>query len=114
MRRVLGPDVSEQTSEKTAEECFATYGRYWAEAFRIPTLSRAELDAGMSWEGMGHVEAGLQHGKGVILGMPHIGGFDGGGPWFAAPGFDTPVFARAPSPPEHFHFFKPLRPGLHP
>lgn len=112
MRRVLGPGVSETTIEKTANECFAIYGRYWAEAFRISTLSRAELDAGMSWEGMGNVEAGLQHGKGVILGMPHIGGFDWGGAWFAASGYDTTVVAEALEPPELFDFFKQLREGF--
>lgn len=109
MRRVLGPGVSEKTIEKTANEVFAVYGRYWAETFRLPSLTPAELDAGMEWEGMGHVEDGIAKGKGVILCMPHIGGFDFGGAWFAASGYPTTVVAEELDPPELFNLFKTLR-----
>ena len=112
MRRVLGPGASEDTIENAARDCFAVYGRYWAEAFRIPTLSRAELDAGMEWEGLVHVEEALQRGKGAMLTMPHIGGFDWGGAWFAASGYDTTVVAESLEPPELFAFFKTLREGF--
>lgn len=112
MRRVLGPDVSQATIERTADECFAVYGRYWAEAFRISTLTRAELDAGMEWEGLAAVEAALAKGNGAILAMPHIGGFDWGGAWFAASGYDTTVVAETLEPPELFSFFKSLREGF--
>ncbi|MBA2609785.1 MAG: phosphatidylinositol mannoside acyltransferase [Actinobacteria bacterium] len=112
MRRVLGPGVSDETIERTANECFAVFGRYWAEAFRISTLSRAELDAGMEWEGLVHVEEALALGKGAILAMPHIGGFDWGGAWFAASGYQTTVVAETLEPPELFTFFKSLREGF--
>lgn len=109
MRRVLGPGVSDKTIEKTADAVFAVYGRYWAETFRIPSLSAAELDAGMEWEGFAHVEAGRAKGNGVILCMPHIGGFDFGGAWFAASGYPTTVVAETLDPPELFDLFKRLR-----
>jgi KDO2-lipid IV(A) lauroyltransferase len=112
MRRVLGPGVSDETIERAATECFAVYGRYWAEAFRIPTLSRAELDAGMEWEGLGHVEAALAKGRGAIVAMPHVGGFDWGGAWFAASGYASTVVAETLEPPELFTFFKSLREGF--
>jgi len=112
MRRVLGPGVSDETIERTADECFAVYGRYWAEAFRISTLSRAELDAGMEWEGMARVEEARESGNGAILAMPHIGGFDWGGAWFAASGYPTTVVAETLEPPELFTFFKSLREGF--
>ena len=112
MRRVLGPGVSDETIEHVAQECFAVYGRYWAEAFRIPTLSRAELDAGMEWEGLVHVERALAKGNGAIVAMPHIGGFDWGGAWFAASGYPTTVVAETLEPPELFTFFKSLREGF--
>jgi KDO2-lipid IV(A) lauroyltransferase len=112
MRRVLGPSASEETVERTAQRCFAVYGRYWAEAFRIASLTRAELDAGMEWEGLVHVEHALQRGNGAMLTMPHIGGFDWGGAWFAASGYDTTVVAESLEPPELFAFFKTLREGF--
>ncbi|HUR76719.1 MAG TPA: phosphatidylinositol mannoside acyltransferase [Acidimicrobiales bacterium] len=112
MRRVLGPAAGEHTVEEAARECFAVYGRYWAEAFRIASMSRAQLDAGMEWEGLVHVEHALQRGTGAILAMPHIGGFDWGGAWFAASGYDTTVVAETLEPPELFDFFKTLREGF--
>ena len=112
MRRVLGDGADQETVERAAQHCFAVYGRYWAEAFRIPLLSRAELDAGMEWEGLVHVEEALQRGKGAMLAMPHIGGFDWGGAWFAASGYPATVVAESLDPPELFAFFKSLREGF--
>lgn len=112
MQRVLGPAASGETIEQAARDCFAVYGRYWAEAFRIASLSRAELDAGMEWEGLVHVEDALQRGTGAMLTMPHIGGFDWGGAWFAATGYATTVVAETLEPPELFDFFKSLREGF--
>ncbi len=112
MRRVLGPGASDETVEHAARQCFAVYGRYWAEAFRISTLTAAELDAGMEWEGLVNVERALQAGKGAMLAMPHIGGFDWGGAWFAASGYPATVVAESLQPPELFDFFKTLREGF--
>jgi KDO2-lipid IV(A) lauroyltransferase len=112
MRRVLGPAASDEIVEQAARDCFAVYGRYWAESFRIASLSRAELDAGMAWEGLVHVEEALQRGNGAMLTMPHIGGFEWGGAWFAASGYDTTVVAESLEPPELFEFFKTLREGF--
>lgn len=115
MRRVLGPGVGDETVEKTAQECFAVYGRYWAETFRIPQLTPHEIDAGMEWEGIGRVEDALKLGKGAILVMPHIGGFEWGGAWFAVAGYPFTVVAETLEPPELFDFFKGLRErmGMH-
>jgi KDO2-lipid IV(A) lauroyltransferase len=109
---VLGPGATDEAVEQAARGCFAVYGRYWAEAFRIPTLTRAELDAGMEWEGLVHVEHALQQGNGAMLAMPHIGGFDWGGAWFAASGYPATVVAESLDPPELFAFFKSLREGF--
>lgn len=108
MRRVLGPDVSDEIVEQTARECFAVYGRYWAETFRISSLTKAELDAGMEWEGLVHIENALAKGNGVIVAMPHVGGFDWGGAWLAST-YKTTVVAETLEPPELFTFFKQLR-----
>jgi KDO2-lipid IV(A) lauroyltransferase len=109
MRRVLGPGVSDGVVEATARQVFAVYGRYWAEVFKIPALTPAELDGAMEWEGMGHVEDALRLGKGVILAMPHVGGFDWGGAWFASSGYPATVVAESLEPPELFELFRTLR-----
>ena len=58
------------------DESFASYARYWAESLRLPGLGFAEIDAGMSWSGVGHLEAAMDAGRGAILAMPHLGGWE--------------------------------------
>ncbi len=112
MRRVLGDGATDDAIEHAARQCFAAYGRYWAEAFRISRLTRAELDGGMEWEGFLHVENALARGNGAMLAMPHVGGFDWGGAWFAAAGYPATVVAESLELPELFTFFKSLREGF--
>lgn len=112
MRRIYGPGVDDAVIEHAARECFAAYGRYWAEAFRIGRLTRADLDAGMSWEGLEHIEAAVAAGKGCMVAMPHVGGFDWGGAWLAASGYEATVVAETLEPPELFTWFKSLREGF--
>ncbi|MGH9103638.1 MAG: phosphatidylinositol mannoside acyltransferase, partial [Acidimicrobiales bacterium] len=64
---------------------------YWRDSFRLAAPSRAELEAHMSFEGFEHLEAGLERGRGVILGLPHLGCWDYGGAWLAAIGHPMTV-----------------------
>ena len=62
----------------------------------------------MEWEGLVHIEDALAKGNGVIVAMPHVGGFDWGGAWLASM-YKTTVVAETLEPPELFAFFKQLR-----
>ena len=63
---------------------FDSYGRYWLEMLRLPAEVRSgAVDAHFSIEGFEHIEAGLERGKGVILALPHLGGWEWGGAWMA-------------------------------
>jgi phosphatidylinositol dimannoside acyltransferase len=105
LRRVYGPHVGEAELARQVRRAFASYARYWAESFRLPVTTAAELDAGMSTEGIGHIDRARGEGRGVIVGLPHLGGWDAGGAWFTSVGYPMTVVVEAVEPPELFEWF---------
>jgi lauroyl/myristoyl acyltransferase len=76
MRRVMGAQVSEQKIKKSVGQAFGSYARYWIESFRLPKETGAKLEAGIDVPDYRHVREGLEKGKGVILALPHLGGWE--------------------------------------
>jgi phosphatidylinositol dimannoside acyltransferase len=109
LRRVYGPQLSDSALDAKVRAAFDTYARYWLESFRLGSTSREELEAGMSWQGLGLIEEGLAGGKGVIVAMPHLGGWDFGGAWFTSIGYRATAVVEALEPPELFEWFVKLR-----
>jgi KDO2-lipid IV(A) lauroyltransferase len=109
LQRVYGGQLSTVALDRKVQQAFDSYARYWMESFRLSTTDRARLEAGMSWEGVGFVEDGLTAGKGVIMALPHLGGWDFGGAWFASAGYPATVVVEALDPPELFEWFAAFR-----
>jgi KDO2-lipid IV(A) lauroyltransferase len=107
--RHLGRIEGHPVNERQVDRAFASYGHYWLEAFRIPTLPRSALEAGMSYEGIGNLERARALGKGVLLAMPHVGAWDWGGAWLAASGFPLTVVAEVVEPVELADWFATWR-----
>jgi KDO2-lipid IV(A) lauroyltransferase len=63
----------------------ASYGRYWREAFRLPTMDLPALARRFSEGvvGQDHVDAALAAGRGVVMALPHSGNWDIAGVWLA-------------------------------
>jgi lauroyl/myristoyl acyltransferase len=112
LRRVYGPEMSETALGLKVDEAFASYARYWAESLRLPGLTAEEVDAGMSFRGMGHLQDALSEGTGVILALPHLGGWDWGGMWMARSQWPVSVVVEALNPPEVFDWFVQFRTRL--
>ncbi|HVF75014.1 MAG TPA: phosphatidylinositol mannoside acyltransferase [Acidimicrobiales bacterium] len=93
-------------------EVFRSYARYWLESFRLPDVSPADLERGLEAEGLEHLEAAKAAGHGVIMAMPHLGGWDFGGAWFAGRGYKTTVVVELLEPPELFDWFARFRSQL--
>jgi len=110
LRRVHGPGFRGAPLRRAVSATFESYARYWAESLRLPGTSPEVLDAGMSCPGWSHVETGLAAGKGVILALPHLGGWEWAGFWLAeVQGRPTTVVVEALDPPELFEWFADLR-----
>jgi lauroyl/myristoyl acyltransferase len=110
LRRVR-PELAGPALDRAVREAFRSYARYWADSFRLPELPQDVVEAGMAVEGFHHVEAGRAAGKGVILALPHLGGWEWAGRWVAARVPITVVVEPA-KPPELFEWFAGLRRSL--
>jgi phosphatidylinositol dimannoside acyltransferase len=111
LRRVHG-EVGEPALRREVRRSFASYARYWLESFRVPERTPGELLAGMSCDGFEHIEAGRAAGKGVILALPHLGGWEYGGAWLGAQGHPVTVVVEPLQPPELFQWFADFRARL--
>ncbi len=114
LQRVRGINPNEATQDsgilnREVASVFTSYARYWLELFRLPYETPAEIIAKFYIEGGEHLEAALAHGKGLIATVPHVGGFDYSGAWFAASGHRPAAVVEALDPPELLSWFTDLR-----
>jgi KDO2-lipid IV(A) lauroyltransferase len=112
LRRVSAGSLRGLALQRAVNRAFQSYVKYWVESFRLSAMSPAELDARMSYEGMEHVDAALAAGNGVIMALPHLGGWDFGGAWFASQGYKATVVVEPLEPPELFEWFADMRRSL--
>ncbi len=60
-----------------------SYGRYWAESLACPTVGDIELDRGFSFVGYDHILGVQATGRGPIICLPHLGGWEWAAAWLA-------------------------------
>jgi KDO2-lipid IV(A) lauroyltransferase len=107
--RVRGP-MEAAALRRAVRATFASYARYWVESFRLPGLAPAAVDDGHDVVGYEHVAAALARGRGVILALPHLGGWEWSAYWLTQVQ-RVPVTAvvEALRPPELFEWFREFR-----
>jgi phosphatidylinositol dimannoside acyltransferase len=110
LRRATAGDIEGLALRKAVAETFGSYGRYWLELFRLPDEADGPLE--MDVVGYEHLEAGVDAGRGVVLALPHVGGWDFAGAWLAAQGLRITVVAEPVEPPELFEWFAGVRKAL--
>jgi KDO2-lipid IV(A) lauroyltransferase len=84
LARVIGV-APDDVPDALMRASLASYGRYWREAFRLPTMDLPAL-ARLFSEGVvgqDHVDAALAAGRGVVMALPHSGNWDIAGVWLA-------------------------------
>jgi len=92
---------------------FDSYGRYWLEIFRLPAEVRAGTVAShCTIAGFEHIEAGLARGKGVIIALPHLGGWEWAGAWMALKGHRLVAVVENIEPPELLEWFAEQRAAI--
>lgn len=107
--RRADPTMGEARLRRAVQLAFDSYTRYWMESFRLPHLNRRTVERGMRVEGYEHVEEALAAGNGVILALPHLGGWEWAGRWLADRGHGLTAVVEAIEPPELFEWFRDLR-----
>ncbi len=105
--------VDERAVQRATAQAFSSYARYWIESFRLPALSPQTLDRGIDVPAYHHVEEALERGNGVILALPHLGGWEWAGFWMATVNrLPITVVVEPLDPPELFEWFVRFRERL--
>ena len=110
--RRADPTLGGMRLRRATQEAFDSYSRYFIESFRLPHLSVRTVDQGMRVHGFEHVDAALSRGNGVILALPHLGGWEWAGRWMVDRGLGMTVIVEQLEPPELFEWFVDLRAKL--
>jgi lauroyl/myristoyl acyltransferase len=106
------PTLAGLRLRRAVQEAFDSYARYYLESFRLPHLSPDTVSKGLREDGYQYVVEGLEAGKGVILALPHLGGWEWAGRWLVDRGHGLTVVVEKIDPPELFEWFADLRAKL--
>jgi KDO2-lipid IV(A) lauroyltransferase len=112
LARVHGDPPATGASTRAVAATFDSYGRYFYELFRLPTLSREWIDEHAHVVGFEHIRGGLDAGRGVVLALPHLGNWDFAGAWLSGQGCGVTAVAEPVEPPELFDWFVETRAAL--
>ncbi|HCB37068.1 MAG TPA: phosphatidylinositol mannoside acyltransferase [Acidimicrobiaceae bacterium] len=104
------PRVGALEVRRSTVAAFESYARYWLESFRLPAVDVAALDAGIDVPDYHHIEQARARGNGVILALPHLGGWEWAGFWGAAvKNLPMSVVVEPLEPPDLFEWFAGFR-----
>lgn len=92
---------------------FDAYARYYAQSFRLTSMTWQEIDAGFSYEGVEVIDEAVGRGVGPILALPHLGGWEWAAFWLALiPRVKVTAVVEPIEPPDLFEWFVGLRRSL--
>jgi KDO2-lipid IV(A) lauroyltransferase len=103
--QVLGLDPGSPIARSAAREAFELYARYWYDTFRIRALPPDEIERRTRFEGLEHIDAALEAGRGCIAVLPHMGNWDLAGHYMAVHGYPLASVAEVLRPPRLFELF---------
>ena len=92
----------------------ASYGRYYVDSFRLPSLSPTEVDAGFRYVGFEHIQKAVdEDDTSPLLVLPHLGGWEWAGFWLATQHqLPVTVVVETIEPPELFDWFMEYRESI--
>lgn len=86
--------IADSEIARHLDRTFSAYGRYWAEALWTRPSNRRVIEAGISHDGVPHVEAPRDAGTGMIYVLPHMGNWEFAGPLAASLGIRVVAVAE--------------------
>ncbi len=103
------PNADPRRLRRMVSAVFDNYARYYLESFRLPSVSARTVARHFSIDGFEHVRNGLDAGRGVVVALPHLGGWEWAGRWITDQGIPMTVVVERLEPPELFEWFVDLR-----
>jgi phosphatidylinositol dimannoside acyltransferase len=112
-QRRVDPSLRGAALRRRVREVYRSYGRYYAESFRLPRIAPAEIDARFRYVGYEHVERARDAGQGVLLVLPHLGSWEWSGYWLTRVA-EVPMTAVVEriDPPALFDWFVSYRESI--
>ncbi|HEY0717916.1 MAG TPA: phosphatidylinositol mannoside acyltransferase [Streptosporangiaceae bacterium] len=113
--RVLGPEASGKDLRKLSRAAMRSYGRYWMEVFRLPTITPEQIQQNMvvnSHADQAIADAAAAAGRGVIFALPHTGNWDVAGAYVVGRGARMTTVVERLKPESVFDMFLAFREGL--
>ena len=111
LRRIL-PNASTLTIRQMTQASFESYARYYLETFRLAQVPMRRINAAFTVEGMEHIERSAEAGKGTILALPHLGGWEWAGRWLVGQGYTLTAVVERLENEELFDWFLGVREEL--
>ncbi|MEA3217717.1 MAG: phosphatidylinositol dimannoside acyltransferase, partial [Acidimicrobiia bacterium] len=113
LARVSNGQLQGRALQRAVHEAFESYARYYVESFRLPGRTVRQIADGHDVEGYEHVEKARSGGNGVILALPHLGGWEWSAFWLTQVQH-VPVTAVVEPlhPPALFEWFVSFRRSL--
>lgn len=113
LRRVRGTDLAGRDLRRSVDAVFASYADYYLQSFRLPSMTPDEIVAGFTEEGYERIAKAREAGNGVIMAMPHLGGWEWAAHWLTIH-HDVPVgcVVETLEPPELFEWYRSFRTSL--
>jgi len=114
LRQNLARVVAEDDLEATVRAGLRSYARYWLEAFRLPSQTKAQFLAGfhMPPEYFDQLKSAVAEGNGVVLALPHVANWDAAGAWVVSNGWPMITVAQRLKPEGVFRQFLAYREKL--
>ena len=104
------PQLQGRALDRAVDATFGSYARYWVDSFRLPKLSVSKVDEHFDVAGYDYVTDALRGGNGVLLALPHLGGWDWAGFWLTQVQKQKVTVVVEPlEPPALFDFFADFR-----
>jgi phosphatidylinositol dimannoside acyltransferase len=108
LRRIV-PEAGRDELEELVRAAYVSYARYWLDSFRLHTMDGAQVVAASTAEGLEHVDAIRDSGRGGIFATGHLGSWDVGAFYTTQRRWGMVVVAELVEPRRLFERFVQLR-----
>ncbi|MEX2503634.1 MAG: phosphatidylinositol mannoside acyltransferase [Egicoccus sp.] len=103
------PDASPGDLDDLVRAAYVSYARYWLDSFRLHTMDGDEVVAASTGEGLEHVDAFRDSGRGGVFATGHLGSWDVGAFFTSQRRWGMVVVAELVEPRRLFERFVRLR-----
>lgn len=112
LARNLSCVIGEPASPELVRQAVRSYARYWLEAFRLPSLSKAQLGECFRLHDVKLLREAHEAGTGGVVALPHAGNWDAAGAMVTSLGVPVTTVAERLRPEGLYRRFLAFRESL--